>query len=99
MKNVKGFIVPLNKAIVRPHLEYSRGLYKHGGRRKDIDMHGKIQRRATKPIPGLKDISFGERLKECGVTRLESGKYARVGTDQPNELRKTWKGDMWPQSL
>ena len=28
----------------------------------------KIQRRATKLIPGLRDISYAERLEECGLT-------------------------------
>ena len=31
----------------------------------------RIQRRATKIIPELKDLSYEERLKECGLTTLE----------------------------
>ena len=56
----KGLIVPLYKAIGRPHLEYCM----HAWRpylRKDIDMLDKIQRRATKLIPGLRDLSHEER--------------------------------------
>ena len=40
--------------------------------RKDIDMLEQIQRRATKHIPGLRDFRYEERLKESGLTTLET---------------------------
>ena len=35
-------------------------------------MLDKIQRTATKLIPGLRDIIYVERLNECGMTTLET---------------------------
>ena len=38
--------------------------------KKDIDTLERIQR-ATKIIPDLRNLSYEERLKECGLTTLE----------------------------
>ena len=67
----KSLNVPLYKAIVRPHLEYCIHAWSPH-LRKDIYMLEKIQRRATKLIPGLRDLRYEERLKECGLTTIEA---------------------------
>ena len=74
----KSLIIPLYKAIVRPHLEYCIQAW-NPHLRKDVDMLEKIQRRATKLIPELRDLTYEERLKECGLTTLET---RRVRGDQ-----------------
>ena len=62
--NDKSLSVPLYKGIVRPHLEYCIQAW-NPYIRKDIDMLEKIQRRATKLIPGLRYLRYEERLEEC----------------------------------
>ena len=40
---------------------------------KDINTLERIQRRATKMISELRDLSYEECLKECGLTTLKQG--------------------------
>ena len=67
----KELIIPLCKTIVRPHLEYCVQAWRPY-RKKDIDILERVQRRATKMIQKLRNISYEIYLKECGLTTLET---------------------------
>ena len=60
----KKLIIPLYKTIVRLHLEYC--IQAWIPYRRDIDTLKWIQRRTTKVFPELRDLSYEERMKECG---------------------------------
>ena len=78
MYKEKQLIVPLYKAIVRLYLEYYIQAWRPY-RKKDIDKLERIQRRVTKIIPELRDLSYESHLLECGLTTLET---RRLSGDQ-----------------
>ena len=61
----------LYMSLVRPHLEYSVQAWRPHYR-KDIDLIEKVQSRATKLIPQLKDKSYKERLIFLKLKTLET---------------------------
>ena len=61
----------LYKSLVRPHLEYSVHAWRPHYR-KYIDLIEKVQRRAAKLIPQLKDKSYEERLTFLELITLET---------------------------
>ena len=67
----KQLIVPLYKAIVRSHLEYCIQAWRPY-HKKDIVKLERVQRRATKMFPELRDLSYESRLLQCGLTTLET---------------------------
>ena len=56
--------------LVRPHLEYSVHAWSPY-QKKDIITLERIQRRATKRIPELRDLPYEMRLERIGLTTLE----------------------------
>ena len=67
----KKLIILLYKTIFRHHLEYCIQTWRPY-RKKDMFMLERAQRRATKIIPKVRDISYEIRLKVCGLTTLET---------------------------
>ena len=67
MYKEKQLIVSLYKAIVRPHLEYCIQAWRPYRKKDKLE---RIQRRATKMIPELRDLSYENRLLQCGLTTL-----------------------------
>ena len=73
----KQLMLPLYKAIVKPHLEYCIQEWRPY-RKKDIDKLERIQRRATKMFPELRDLSYESRLLQCGLTTVETRRLRGV---------------------
>ena len=66
----KNVIVRLYKALVRPRLEFCVQSW-CPYLRKDITMIERVQRRATKLIQGLRDMSYSEHLSHTELISME----------------------------
>ena len=66
---IRTFLI-LYTAYVRPNLEYAAPVWSPH-RKQDIKMLEKIQRRATKLIPELKNVRYEDRLLKLNLTTLE----------------------------
>ena len=67
----------LYKSLVRPHLEYANQAWSPH-LRKHIDSIENVQRRATKLIPNMRDLSYEERLRKLKLPTLA---YRRLRGD------------------
>lgn len=59
----------LYTSLVRPHLEYANPIW-NPYFKKHIDMIENVQRRATKMVPGLADLTYEDRLKRLKLPTL-----------------------------
>ena len=90
----------LYKTYVRPHLEYAIQVW-NPWNVGDIEMLEKVQRRATRQIPGFGKMEYEDRLKSLGLTTLQDRRkrgdlieahkmlngYTSVQKDQLFEMR------------
>lgn len=67
----KDIILPLYKSLVRPHLEYAVQFW-CPYLAKDIELLERVQRRATKMIPNLRNMPYEDRLRMLRLPSLES---------------------------
>jgi transcriptional regulator of acetoin/glycerol metabolism len=78
----------LYKTYVRPHLEYAVQAW-NPWNASDIDLLERVQRRATRQIPGIGKKAYEERLKILGLTSL----YERRRRGDMIELHKIINGE------
>ena len=66
----KAMFLNLYPVLVRPHLEYCVQVWSPY-KRKYINLLERVQRRATRLVPELRDLEYPERLRRLGLTTLE----------------------------
>ena len=59
------------KSLVRPHLEYCCQIW-NSNYSKDIDLVEGVQRRTTKLITSMQNLSYDDRVKRLGLIRLNT---------------------------
>ena len=79
----KDMFVKLYKSIVRPHLEYANVIWHPLFKRQLVSLE-KVQRRATKILPELRDMSYSERLSALNLPSIQ---YRQLR----NDLLQTYK--------
>ncbi len=65
----KEIFLNLYKTMVQPHVEYGSFIWSPYYK-KDIEILETVQRRATKLLPGFCNLSYPERLQECGTSHV-----------------------------
>ena len=61
--------IPLYKTLVRTHLDYASSVY-HPFKMKHIEQLESVQRRATKQLPNMQNLTYPERLQALKLPTL-----------------------------
>ena len=69
--------IPLYKTLVRTHLDYASSVY-HPFKMKHIEQLESVQRRATKQLPNMQNLTYPERLQALKLPTLS---YRRIRGD------------------
>ena len=64
-------MLTLYKSLVRPHLDYCIQAWRPY-LKKDIETLERVQRRVTRMVEGLKNLSYEDRLRKMNLTTLET---------------------------
>ena len=80
----------LYKSLVRPHLEYGSVIWSPRLKKDQIALEN-VQRRATKLLPALKNVTYKNRLLDLGIPTLE---YRRVRADMVQMYKKFHGNDI-----
>jgi ribonucleases P/MRP protein subunit RPP40 len=75
----------LYKSLVRPHLEYANQIWRPH-LKKHIHAIENVQRRATRLLPGMQNLTYEERLKKLKLPTLE---YRRIRGDMIEAFKIT----------
>ena len=73
----KNSFLMLYKSLVRPHLEYGSTIWSPHFKY-HIDAIERVQRRATRLVPGIQDLSYERRLQYLGLETLEYRRRADI---------------------
>ena len=68
----------LYKSLIRPHVEYANCIW-NPLLNKDMQLIEKVQRRATKIVPSLRDLTYEDRLRKLKLPTLA---FRRLRGDQ-----------------
>ena len=84
----------LFRGIVRPHLEYATSVWNPASVKLQ-NLIEKVQRRASKRVHELKDLSYEERLKKLDMPTLA---YRRLRGDMIDVFQNAYQ-QLWVRSI